>query len=153
VHQEEGQLGPPIKILKFNGQTVCRSTLRHLKDEELHCPIQKELCGSFDESTTHHLGPTAKDTDFPVADLTPEYLTYEDDHDDLDPDHGHGDLEVTPEIGDNYLSAEISIPQGGSMVKVRVKSRKQDADGNPIGRADANPILDTCEYIMEFKDG
>ena len=45
--------------------------------------------------------------DFPAADLTPEYLAYEDDHD-LNPDHG--DLEVMPEIGDNYLSAEISIP-------------------------------------------
>jgi hypothetical protein len=58
-----------------------------------------------------------------------------------------------PEIGDNYLSAEISIPRGGSMVKGRVKSRKRDADGNPIGRADAKPILDTREYILEFKDG
>jgi hypothetical protein len=29
--------------------------------------------------------------------LTPEFLTYDDDHD-LDSDHG--DLEVTPEIGD-----------------------------------------------------
>ncbi len=27
------------KILKSNGQTVCRSTLRHLKDKETHCPI------------------------------------------------------------------------------------------------------------------
>jgi len=36
------------KILKSNGQTVCRSTLRHLNDEELHCPIQKELHRSFD---------------------------------------------------------------------------------------------------------
>jgi hypothetical protein len=86
------------KILKSNGQTVCRSTLRHLNDEELHCPIHNELRRSFDESITHHLGPTAKDTDFPAADLTPEYLTYEDDHD-LNP--VHGDLEVTPEIGDN----------------------------------------------------
>jgi len=34
-----------------------------------------------------------------------------------------------------------------------VKSRKRDADGNPIGRADANPILDTREYIVEFEDG
>jgi hypothetical protein len=100
---------------------MCRSTLRHLNDEELHCPIQKELHRSFDESITHHLGPTA---DFPAADLTPEYLTYEDDHD-LNPDHG--DLKVMPEIGDNYLSAEISIPRGGSMVKGRVKSRKRVA--------------------------
>ncbi len=40
------------KILKSNGQTVCRSTLHHLNDEELHCPIQKELRRSFDESIT-----------------------------------------------------------------------------------------------------
>jgi len=39
------------------------------------------------------------------------------------------------------------------MAKGRVKSRKRDADGNPIGRADANPILDTHEYSMEFDDG
>jgi hypothetical protein len=86
------------KILKSNGQTVCRSTLRHLNDEELHCPIHNELHRVFDESITHHLGPTAKESDFPAEDLTPEFLTYDDDHD-LDPDHG--DLEVTPEIGDN----------------------------------------------------
>jgi len=138
------------KILKPNGQTVCRSTLRHLTDEELHCTVHKEIRRVFDESITHHLGPTAKESDSPAEHLTPEFLTYDDDHD-LDPDHG--DLEVTPEIGDNYLSAEISIPWGGSMVKVRVKSRKRDADGNPIGRADANPILDTREYIVEFEDG
>ena len=39
------------------------------------------------------------------------------------------------------------------MVKGRVKSRKRDADGNPIGWADANTILDTREYIVEFEDG
>jgi hypothetical protein len=61
-----------VKILKSNRQTVCRSTLRHLNNEELYCPIQKEMHRSFDESITHHLGPTAKDTDFPAADLTPE---------------------------------------------------------------------------------
>ena len=119
---------------------MCRSTLRHLTDEELHCTVHKEMRRVFDESITHHLGPTAKESDFPAEDLTPEFLTYDDDHD-LDPDHG--DLKVMPEIGDNYLSAEISIPRGGSMVKRCVKSCKRDADGNPTGRADANPILDT----------
>jgi hypothetical protein len=36
-----------------------------------------------------------------------DYDFYDDDHD-LDPDHG--DLKVTPEMGDNYLNAEISVP-------------------------------------------
>ena len=138
------------KILKSNGQTVCRSTLCHLNDKELHCPIHTELRRSFDESITHHLGPTATETDFPAVDLTPEYPTYDDDLD-LDPDHG--DLKVTPEIKDNYLSADILIPRGGTMTKGCVKSRKRDAAGNPIGRAAANPILDTREYNVEFEDG
>ena len=44
--------------------------------------------------------------DFLAEDLTPDYDFYDDDHE-LDPDHA--DLEVTPEMGDNYLSAEISV--------------------------------------------
>ena len=30
---------------------------------------------------------------------------------------------------------------------------KRDADNNPIGRAHANPILDTCRYDVESDDG
>jgi hypothetical protein len=47
------------KILKSNGQTVCRSTLRHLNDEEIHCPIHQEMRRVFNESIAHHLGPIA----------------------------------------------------------------------------------------------
>ncbi len=31
--------------------------------------------------------------------------------------------------------------------------RKRDKDGNPIGLANANSILDTCEYTFTFNDG
>ena len=46
-------------------------------------------------------------------------------------------------MGDNFLSAEIMLPRGGTMVKRRIAARKRDRDGNPIGLANANPILDT----------
>jgi hypothetical protein len=82
--------------------------------------------------------------------LTPEYETYKDSHE-LDLDHGN--LEVTPERGDNYLSAEILIPQGGTMTKGRVKSLKRFANGNPIRLANANPIPNSCKYVVEFDDG
>jgi hypothetical protein len=62
----------------------------------------------------------------------------------------HGDLEVTPEMGDNYLNAEISVLQGGTLVKARITSRKRDKDSNPVGLANANPILDTREYMFTF---
>ncbi len=138
------------KILKSNGQTVCRSTLRHLNDKEIHCPIHQEMRRVFNEIITHHLGPNATEQDFPAEDLTPDYDFYDDDHD-LDPDHA--DLEVTPEMGDNCLNAEIFVPQGGTLVKGRVTSQKRDKYGNPIGLANANCILNTREYMFTFNDG
>jgi len=34
-----------------------------------------------------------------------------------------------------------------------VVGRKRDNDGNPVGRASDNPLLDTREYLVEFVDG
>jgi hypothetical protein len=138
------------KILKLNGQIVCRSTLGHLTNEETHCPIHLEMRRVFDETVASHLGPNATDQDFPAEDLTPDSDHYDDDHD-LDPDHGN--LEVTPEVGDNYLNAEISVLRGGTLLKGHVTTWKQDKDGNPVRLANANPILDMREYTVTFHDG
>ncbi len=104
----------------------------------------------FNESIAHHLGPNATEQDFLAEDLTPDYDFYDDDHD-LDPDQGN--LEVTPEMGDNYLSAEIFILHGGTLVKGHVTSQKWDKDSNPVGLANINPILDTREYTFTFDNG
>jgi hypothetical protein len=78
--------------------------------------------------------------DFPAKNLTPDPDHF-DDSDLIDPDYG--DAEIMPEIGDKYLSAEIMLPRGGTMAKGCVAARKCDMDGNPLGLAIANPILDT----------
>ncbi len=121
-----------------------------LNNKEIHCPIHQEMCRVFNETITHHLGPNATEQDFLAEDLTPDYDYYDDGHD-LDPDHG--DLKVTPEMGDNYLNAKISVPQGGTLMKGCATSQKRDKDGNPIGLANANPILDTREYTFTFNNG
>ncbi len=69
----------------------------------------------------------------------------------MDPEYG--DAEVTPEIGDNYLSAELMLPKGGVLVKGCTTARKRDRDGNSVGHANDNPILDTRSYIVDFDDG
>jgi hypothetical protein len=79
-----GYLGPAAnvgsaltaKILKSNGQTICKSTLRHLNNKEIHCPIHQEMQRVFDETIPNHLGPNATDQDFPAEDLTPDYNFY-----------------------------------------------------------------------------
>jgi len=137
------------KILQPNGQFVCRSTLRHLTNKELHSSVHIDKRCQFDESVATHLGPASMVQDFPAENLTPDPDHY-DDTNPIDPDHG--DAEITPEMGDNYLSAEIMIPRGGTMVRGRVTARKRDRDVNPIGLANSNPILDTRSYVVHFKD-
>ncbi len=45
------------------------------------------------------------------------------------------------------------IPRGNSFAHGTVVSRKHDAEGNIIGHAHENPILDSQIYNIEFDDG
>ena len=125
-------LGPAVdtgsaltaKILKDNGQFVCRSTLRHLTQQELQCSVHTASRLRFDESIRKHLGTSATVADFPAEDVTP------------DPDHFDGgdligpdlpDVEVTPEYGDNLLNAEIMLPRGGVLTKPRYCSHARQS--------------------------
>ena len=83
------------KILKSNGQFVCRSTLRHLTSEELQCAVHTETRRVFDKNIHDIIGPATMTQDFLAEDITPEYDAFDPDLFDLDPDHG--DIEVTPE--------------------------------------------------------
>ncbi len=59
----------------------------------------------------------------------------------------------TLEAYDEYLTAEVLLPVMGSMTKAKITGRKRDADGNPMGKRNANPMLDTREYEVVFPDG
>jgi hypothetical protein len=137
------------KILKSNGVFVCRSTLQNLTDEDLNSSVHQEMRSKIDESIKQHLGPVALPQEFPTEDLIPD-PEYFDDTNVIDPDYG--DTEITPDMGDNYLSAELMLPKGGVTVKGPVTAQKHDQDGNPIGLANNNPILDTRSYIVDFDD-
>ena len=56
----------------------------------------------------------------------------------------------TPESYDEYLTAQVLLPQGGEAKKATVVGRKRDQDGRPIGKRHANPLLDTRLYEVEF---
>jgi hypothetical protein len=125
-----------------------------LTDLEHACPVHTADRTSFDDSIAEQLGPTAQDTDFSADNLTPQYELFGDVGDadfDLDPDHA--DLEVTPEVGDNYIGIDLLFPKGGTMTREQVTAQKRDTDGNPKGRANSNPILDSREYTVTFDDG
>ncbi|KAL7523565.1 hypothetical protein ACHAXR_000992, partial [Thalassiosira sp. AJA248-18] len=142
------------KILKANGEIVPRSTYRALTPHELESDVHKQARQRFDTSAHEALGRAATTADFDEDELTPEWDRYEPiDGEEGTPDAPDEELEPTPEVGDNYVGVDIMLPRGSTMARGRVIGRKHDADGNVIGRANDNAVLDTREYRVEFADG
>eukprot|EP00804_Cyclotella_cryptica_P019398 CCRYP_006588-RA/>CCRYP_006588-RA protein AED:0.13 eAED:0.13 QI:0/0/0/1/0.75/0.6/5/0/864 len=133
-----------------------RSTYRGLTPEEIVNPVDQAAMKSFNESIEVKLGPKASIDDFKDLgiDEPPILDRYEDD--DLDgrmPDPPDEELDATPEVGDSYVNTEVMLSRGDRMARGKVVRRKRDAEGNPIGRANNNPILDTRQYEVQFADG
>ena len=51
------------------------------------------------------------------------------------------------------MGVSPELPFGDGLVQGRVTNRARDNDGNVIGRAHDNPILDTKKYTVEFENG
>ena len=62
------------------------------------------------------------------------------------------EIEPTPEVGNNYVNMKIMLPHGPSMERGHVISHKRNSNGNSIGNANANPILDSRCYEVQFDD-
>ena len=55
---------------------------------------------------------------------------------------------------DKYLNAELIFDVGtNNERKGRIFKRAKGTSGGPIGRAHANPLFVTQEYVVEFTDG
>ena len=82
---------------------------------------------------------------------TPTFVPYEDEE--TTPSQLPDIDDVTPEVADSYVGAQVNLPIGGTTSEGTVKRRAWDTNGNLQGKADTNPILDTRTYEVEFSDG
>ena len=152
-------VGPAMsaRIIKANGQVVDRSTFRHLTADELQDEVHKATRDDFTKLLHEKLGSAATFADLTLGGdggrsfllPTPEHIPY----DDVPFDILEEELMPTPESGDEYVNAEVMLPRGNAMQRGRVVKRKRDDDGNIVGTANANPILDTRVYEVMFPDG
>ena len=62
-------------------------------------------------------------------------------------------IEAIPGTFVQYVGAEVMLPTGDGNEKGRVKDRKRNSDGQVVGVANLNPILDTRVYAVEVPDG
>ena len=161
-------LGPSIgvgpaqtaRILIANGEVLDRSTFRSLTPAEIENEELSHERKAFRKSVEARWGPKATEADLEVDDLgllpTPTNHSYFDDLQSADtfPDLKEELPEIpTPEAEDTYVNAEIMLPRGDGFARGRVVKRKRGIDGEVIGRANTNPILDTRLYEVQFPGG
>jgi hypothetical protein len=175
--------GPALtaKILKANGEVVYRLMYCALTDVERENAVHVCRWVEFDLNILDKFGPETTPDIFPDLNIpdNPELNNFDDvdyagrddewvkrwcaftgdgltgDADDEIPTPSLGvDVKLpTPETGDDYVNASLMLPRGNSLAHGTVIRRKRDACGDPIGNANANPIMDSRIYRVEFDDG
>jgi hypothetical protein len=87
--------------------------------------------------------------------VTPTYDCYEDDEvssskmPDIDDVKDENDVDTY----DQYAGSNVRVPIGNDIRSGKVVRRKRELDGNVMGRSNANSMLDTRTYGIEFTDG
>ena len=155
-------VGSPMTfwVLPQSCRVVARSTVTPLTDDELSSLVVQGRIAELDMAIKAKIGDTLKDAeiDEELLEMMPEipddiFLPDQTDEPaDADAVMPEAD-DYTPEVFDEYLMAEVLLPNMGTIAKAKVTGRKRDVDGNPIGKRHSNPMLDTREYEVEFLDG
>jgi hypothetical protein len=148
------------KILKKNGSIMYRTSVRSLTPDEIQYPTENKEREEFDIAIEKKIGASMENNYFKddpdYADfVTPTYDCYEDDEvssskipyiDDIKEEH---DVDTYYQ----YVGAHVRVPIGGEIRSGKVVRHKRELDGTVRGRANANSMLDTRTYEIEFPDG
>jgi hypothetical protein len=158
-------------LMTESGNIILKTSVEHItRDDYLQADKKVEI-----EDFNRKLDDALDEANF-IIDGDGEYDTwYLDDikEEDLNPgvvrtidasipsaeDYGDMLVEKRPEEDDEeavdkYLNVELIMNAGTNDERFgRVLKRARGLDGEPIGRAHANPLFDTREYEIEFTDG
>jgi hypothetical protein len=140
-------------ILTKKGTVLSRTTVQPMTLDERRRPEEQMLMADLDAEIKAKLGDSVNSADV----------------DDGDPDEIFGEAldegllderfqrkeadDFTPDSLDEYLTMKLLMPRGDEMLRAKVTGRKRNLNGDPVGIANSNPILDTREYEVEFPDG
>ncbi|GFH50430.1 hypothetical protein CTEN210_06904 [Chaetoceros tenuissimus] len=147
-------------VLLSNGSFIARSSVIPKPDYELESDELKRRTKIFMDCIHEKIG----NTKVPIYNnIYPQRVYYDAFDDPVEDDESqlpygeeqHEDvIDRYLEALDNYINSEVIMPdKDGTAVLTKVKGRKRDAAGNPVGEANENPILDTRVYELEFPDG
>lgn len=145
-------------ILPKSGIALARTTVEPVKTDELATSIFQEDLKELDASIHFNIGDTDITSDVPRHTSPKSYWdTYDDEAIAQQPFDSAAAMpqadDFTPDSFDDYIAAEVVIQKADGFFNATVIDRKRDSDGNPIGVRNANPILDTRVYNLQFPDG
>lgn len=153
-------LGPAINagsemtqwVVVRSGDVVPFGSCRPLTDAEERSPVEKRKRDEFDAAIRARHGDSinsVNDDDIEIDDGIGETLEPYSDEEEKPREMPDADNDVY----DNYVHAELYLPNGDEIERARVVKRHKNSDGKFIGRRHENPILDTRVYDVEFSDG
>ena len=160
------------KILMQNCHLYYTATHRPLTQKEWDDPDERRKREAFDQEVNRRLGEPLEEGDIIEVDpdaVTPTHDLYSDKVEGTykpqpDADEIHRPISDeeednivedgdTPGVSDQYIGATVDIKHQGELRSGKVKERARDDDGQFIGEANSNPLMDTRKYIVEFPDG
>jgi hypothetical protein len=146
-------------ILPTSSQPIARSMVWSITDEEHTVEAIKDSIKALNLAITERIGDQLNDEGVAAGlggELPPNGDDYfdDDDNDVIEEESVRPEQDdYTHEAFDGYLTASVMLPRGREVLKAQVVARKRDVNGNPIGRANSNPFLDTRVYEVELEDG
>jgi transposase len=153
-------IGNPMTfwVLPSTCKVLARSTVWSLTEDERQNPAIQAQMAKLDASIHEKVGDLVPDDEVDgellgINPKIPDDIFLEEHDDEFEPPEPGAADDFTPEAYDEYLTAEVLLLNMGEVTRAKVIGRKCDADGNPIGLQNTNPILDTREYKVEFPDG
>ena len=153
-------------LLLKSGKIIARTSVQHVtRDDLLNEDIKKQI-EDFDMDVEERLDEQnfftedANDATFFLQDEEEPSIfgggvtTTDEEYGDMNMEEALEADDIDDEAVDKYLNAELIFDVGsGSERRGRVMKRARRSTGEPVGRAHANPLFDTREYVVEFTDG
>jgi hypothetical protein len=139
-------------ILTQRGEVISRSSVQHMTHIEMMKDDIKQRLEAYDTEVNGRL----RDEGFECRHEYENAFYIDDEEDEYEPEEPseiQDAEEYTPEGFDEYIGAQIILPRHEGRITGKIIKRAKGNDGNPIGRRNDNPFLDTRQYEVELSDG
>ncbi len=149
-------------VLPISGIPVSRTTVQRVTELEKQTEANQQRFAAYNQAIADRFqeGRLATNGGKPDLEAWSELLETDPDFAEEfaqtfdNPDVKEADEEFDPDSYDTYINMELAIERDGAEPELaRVTKRLKDNEGNPIGTANNNPILDTRLYEVEYLDG